>query len=475
MRPHLLLEFPQAISLVMLCAATLVGGVSCEAEQGDDDDDTTDLPAGDLTLDLTLSEVVPTVALVSWQADVADLEEAYVEFGPTSEYGAYAPMEFDGEGTFSGHVLGMKAGTEYRLRATLVADGQTLTSGEYTLTTGLVPTEFPDLTVGIHEVGETAGGYVVMSLLSQTPIMAILDRDGDFVWWYKPEGETYLAIRATLSRDGKSILFMGTYAEQGGGGNGDEDEDERYLVRVSIDGTQVDIYQVDGAHHDFVELSDGGLAFIGSESREVPQGNISGATIVELSPDGTEEVVWTVWDVLEFDPDYMDGGWTHANALDYDAGQEAFYLSIRNYDSILKIDRASGDVLWTIGGPFSDFEDDSGNSGFWDGQHQFDVLEDSIVVFDNQPAVPFTSRVVEMAFDEADGSTEFVWSYQPDPPFYCFGLGDANRLPNGHTLVTWSVAAQMEEVTPDGELVWQLNSALGAGFGYTTWLDTLYP
>jgi len=46
---------------------------------------------------------------------------------------------------------------------------------------------------------------------------------------------------------------------------------------------------------------------------------------------------------------------------------------------------------------------------------------------------------------------------------------------NGNLLVTWATAGQMEEITPEGELVWQPKAALGGGFGYTTHMDSLYP
>ena len=466
--------------LVLLCGACLWVGPACDEEGDDDDDDAGDDDAaeGDLTIEVSLSEHIPTVALVTWEADVSEVDEAYVEFGTTSDYGMIAPMEWDGETGFSGYVLGMKAATDYVLRATLAADGQTWTSGEHTLTTGLLPTALPDLYLQVGDAQSTAGGYLALSLTSQTPTMSILDRDGDFVWWYQPDGETYLVVRSTLSRAGDAVLYMGTYS--GAADDDDDDDDDalgdegRYLVRVSIDGSQVDTYQLPGAHHDFVELPDGTLGVIGSDRRDVEGHSVNGACIVEVSPEGTEEIVWTAWDVLEYNPDEVDHGWTHANALDYDEVEDAYYISIRNYNAIFKIDRASGDVLWMIGGPLSDFSDGEGATEFWEGQHQFDVLDGSILVFDNQPVDAFTSRVVEYAFDPDDGSAELIWIYQPDPAFYCYGLGDADRLPNGNTLITWSTSAQLDEVDADGNLLWQLNSGMGAGFGYTTWLDSLY-
>jgi hypothetical protein len=47
-------------------------------------------------------------------------------------------------------------------------------------------------------------------------------------------------------------------------------------------------------------------------------------------------------------------------------------------------------------------------------------------------------------------------------------------LPSGNTLVVFSVKGQVDEVTPDGELIWQLTLGMGGALGYMTWLDSLY-
>ena len=62
-----------------------------------------------------------------------------------------------------------------------------------------------------------------------------------------------------------------------------------------------------------------------------------------------------------------------------------------------------------------------------------------------------------------------IWTHVDDPPLFSIGFGDVTRLPSDHTLVTWSSAGQIDEVTEDGVLVWRMNAAMGAGFGYTAW------
>ena len=44
---------------------------------------------------------------------------------------------------------------------------------------------------------------------------------------------------------------------------------------------------------------------------------------------------------------------------------------------------------------------------------------------------------------------------------------------DGHTLVTFSTAGLVHEVTPDGEVVWELAMGLGGALGYMTWVESL--
>ncbi|MCP4809100.1 MAG: hypothetical protein GY913_13215 [Proteobacteria bacterium] len=70
-------------------------------------------------------------------------------------------------------------------------------------------------------------------------------------------------------------------------------------------------------------------------------------------------------------------------------------------------------------------------------------------------------------------TAEQVWDYWGDEDLYSFGLGSVQRVDGDHTMVTWSTAGRVEEVDADGELVWRLETDLGTGVGYTTWLPNL--
>jgi hypothetical protein len=248
----------------------------------------------------------------------------------------------------------------------------------------------------------------------------------------------------------------------------------RQIVRVSFDGSVVESTPVQGAHHDFVLLPEGGVASLMYDAREVEGVVVSADQLVEVADDGSTRQVWTVWDHVEFDPDVeYEGGerWGHCNAVDHDPVEDVYHVSCRNFSAIFKIHRDSGEVLWQLGSD-GDFEL-TGDGSWFENEHQFEIRDDRALVFDNAIPTEATSAAREYSLDEASGTATEIWSYAPDPGLGVFAFGDVSRLPGGNTLVTWGSSGRIDEVTTDGEIVRRLDVGLGAGVGYTTWVEAL--
>jgi len=330
------------------------------------------------------------------------------------------------------------------------------------------PTWFPGVTV--ERTSEDAHqGFLVTSLVAVRSAPVILDADGEYAWWYAPPEIDYRITRATLSRDGSAVLYLGYVPPSEG-----LSFETRDLVRVPLDGSAPEVIELTGPHHDFVELPDGTIATIAYDTREVDGEEVVGDRVLELRPDGSEVEIWSAWDDFEFaGQGETTLGWTHANALDYDEADDAYYVSLCNLSSIVKVDRASGQMLWRLGGSAGDFELQPDPGPLFDSQHQFQRLDGGIVVFDNQLEDFDGSRVVQYDLDANAGTAEQRWLYRADPPLVCIALGDVHRFDDGDTLVTWSSAGQVDRVSADGEVVWQLNTGFGGALGYTTWLESL--
>jgi len=466
-----------ALLAALLTAA--IGGCDGEQEPPADDDDTSgdddDATPGDddddgveWDVSAEVSETIPTVVQVTWTVSLDDMEDPCVEVG-IGALDRRVVARPDGEG-FRATILGLKPSTEYDLRPSVAVGEDTYLGPDLTVTTGPEPPWLPEVTLSGSDPGAAFEGFLVGALTAPAPTAVILDRDGDWVWWWAGEDEVgRVAANALLSGDGESMLFLAFTP--------DPLDDEVGPVRIRLDGSGEAELGVGGeCHHDLAELPDGTVAVLQHDVRLVDDEEVQGHKLVEVGPDGVQTEVWNMWDEAEYrpeDPSTMAGTWGHANSLVHDEASDTYYVSLRNFGSIEQIDRTTGEILATIGGDRSDFALAEGSTALYSGQHGFQVLDDGVLVFENWADAAMNSAAVEYALDWENGLAELRWSHVTDPPLICPTYGDVVLLPGGDRLVVWSTSGQIDEVTPDGEVVWQVNLELGSAFGYLGWVDEL--
>jgi hypothetical protein len=152
-----------------------------------------------------------------------------------------------------------------------------------------------------------------------------------------------------------------------------------------------------------------------------------------------EEIVW------EFDfgrqyPNRSAGkaeGFTHLNDVDPINNGSAFLASPRNMDRVVLIDRSTKRVEWTLGS-----EDDY---SIMNEQHNPTLLSrnpPTVLVADSE-----NNRIVE--YQKTGTGWEETWRYTTVAGW----PRDADRLPNGNTLIVDTWAKQVIEVTPDKRVV----------------------
>jgi len=178
-----------------------------------------------------------------------------------------------------------------------------------------------------------------------------------------------------------------------------------------------------------------------------------------------EEVVWEYYfaNHSEHYPESgggeFGGDWTHNNDVEQIA-DGTIMVSVRNFDTVVAIDRASKDVEWTLG------EDDDTTT--LHEQHNPDYIESengtpTVLVADS-----LNDRVVEYEFEGGEASNASRASSNSsdgkwNQTWVARGGGldeprDADRLPNGNTLIADRRAHRIVEVTPEGEVVWEMYS-----------------
>lgn len=158
---------------------------------------------------------------------------------------------------------------------------------------------------------------------------------------------------------------------------------------------------------------------------------------------GKDKIVWQ-WKFRNHYPNSTDGGfsrdWTHVNDVDkIDDG--TFLVSPRNFDQVIVINRSTKNITMRLGS--------DGNHSILFEQHNPDYLvgqngTPAILVADSE-----NDRIVEYQLTESGWERTWLLTGNLSWP------RDADRLPNGNTLITDTLHQRIIEVTPTGEVVWE--------------------
>jgi len=218
-------------------------------------------------------------------------------------------------------------------------------------------------------------------------------------------------------------------------------------------------------HHEIRPYRDSHLLYLGLTQSCASL--VQSDEVIEIDP-ATDEVLWR-WSLCEhYTPDPLFDDWSHTNSAVPYADENALLLSSRNQNSLFKLDLDTEEIVWVLGwrgrpsdGFRGDFEIAEADRFYQ--QHAPEIESNgNIVLFDNgmNPTRPY-SRAIELAIDEDAMTAEVVWEYRHDPDIFADTWGDADRLPNGNTLIAFGVRsrtnlAHLVEASPASETVWDV-------------------
>ena len=133
-------------------------------------------------------------------------------------------------------------------------------------------------------------------------------------------------------------------------------------------------------------------------------------------------------------------------------------ISARNTWGIYMLERASGDVLWSLGGKHSTFSLGPGVRFAW--QHDAELLPGPVVsVFDDEdsPREATQSRALYVALDFKQRRATLVRQLiHPGTPILSPSQGNAQPLPGGDELVGWGQAGFVSEFAETGALLFDM-------------------
>jgi len=214
--------------------------------------------------------------------------------------------------------------------------------------------------------------------------------------------------------------------------------------------------------HDVASLNDEEIAVANMRNYDEEAGVSDDRVVVYNRTRG--EVTWE-WYFRNHYPDGTDGGysedWSHVNDVD-PIGEGYLLLSPRNFDQVVVVNRTTKEIVMRLG-------EDGDHATLYE-QHNPDYLESddgtpTMLVADSE-----NDRIVEYERDCGDADPRLGAGTSPEDCEWelVWELGgpegfnwprDADRLPNGNTLVTDSLNHRVLEVAPNGSVVWSVEVA----------------
>ena len=270
-------------------------------------------------------------------------------------------------------------------------------------------------------------------------------------------------------------------------------------------------------NHDWELLANGNRLILATAPRVVPglgEHVVGDQGLYEVTPDGEIVWSWLAGDHLD-EFGFSEPGWAalretvardpedpwgylemnSAKSLGanrwYD-GQpdEVFHpdnilVSFRKANIIALIDKQSGAIVWRTG-PYYDALAGAQHQRIsvhkvpraldqTSGQHNPHMIAPglpgagNLLVFDNQggagyPPAPIGIYAGSRILEVDPVTREIVWQYTAEdsglPPWTFFSsfVSNAQRLPNGNTLITEGMQGRLFQVTPSGDVVWEYHS-----------------
>ncbi|MFC3038687.1 aryl-sulfate sulfotransferase [Virgibacillus xinjiangensis] len=388
-------------------------------------------------------------------------------------------------------VYGLYAGTDNKVTITITDKKGNKESNELTITTDPLPESIQEVEV------KTANPEKMKDGLTFTSNMFAFDVNGDVRWYINSADyqEAPIEEQSSMTR-----LENGNFLVQT-----DQLQAPVYyktgLLEMDLMGKVYKIYNVNGQHHDAVELPNGNILTLAEKEHaktvedyaieihrnsgkivneyelgEIVQmeGGISNEQYIhetiegfrELMPDASEEEIKQ--QAIAFNKkDYL-----HVNSIFYVEEDNSIIFSSRHQDAVVKFDKATGEVIWVLSDPDrgewpEELQDKLltpvGEDFQWQyGQHAVSQLDNgNILLYDNgngrtEDVNDNYSRAVEYKIDKENRTVEQVWSYGEErgsedfTPF----ISDADHLGGNSYLMTFGGHITND----DGEVIGNLFS-----------------
>lgn len=423
----------------------------------------------------TVNETTATVVELSWTTGTPGV--SWVEFGTTEDYGMETPPSSEPATDHHVPLFGLPPLSTVYYRAVTEIDGEQVAVSGETANLGL-PSAMPDVTVNVHDPGMVSSEPYMMGLLVGTSSgIFVVDREGNMVWYR--ELESSVGVGAPVFGDVQFALDYNDLVYNRFTADIDDPSDYNAIIRVALTGELIDERPAPLHHHAFTQMGDGRYGYVAADVREyeLPDStepeDVVGDAIVVLDEDGSTLEVFNTWDDWDGEvsvsqlavPFYGNiPDWTHGNGLFYYPEDDTFLLSAGYAMAVLEIDGTTGQVVRDFGLD-ADVEVAPGSPQF-NFQHDAHWTDTDQMLMTSRwvpdQGHPQDTVIIAVEYAIEDGQLEEIWSYGKDAGIDSIAEGQARHMANGNTMVNWGFSGICREVTPEGEVAWELEAGFGA-------------
>ncbi|MFT5686174.1 MAG: hypothetical protein ACI8RZ_007130 [Myxococcota bacterium] len=406
---------------------------------------------------------VETVLVVTWPQE-SDAELSWIEYSFEDTVMSTPPVARS-TGEQSAVLLGIPATTEVTLTIYSQTGADTTALEPAIGETGDLPSDLPEPTLVTYDPDlASPEGWALISVDNSEPeqwysapfFVLILDRQSRVVWYHEVP-ERRVSMFPQVSLDGTHLVF---------------DEGTAYFAtandpqirRVSLDFSYNELIDVDGLTYGFTEVEGGGFI------RD--QGGGGSYSLIEQDADGSQRTIWDCnpWLVANY-----GNGQCYTNAVNYSPVTNTILWSLPYHDTVLEIDRDSGDVL-RVFGEIAPTHDTVPIESLFDFQHYPNYTPDGTFMASMHiEGTGDQQRAREYEVNDVTGELTEIWAYGEDiDDEYAYYSGEAYRLANGNTLMNYGTGGAAREVTYDKAVVWDIAFPDRMLTGHLSLIDDLY-
>jgi hypothetical protein len=311
------------------------------------------------------------------------------------------------------------------------------------------------------------------------PALMIVDRSGGLTWYQQmPDGTAANDLKVQRYQ-GRFVLtyWRGTQNTSHGYGGGDDIIVDRHYQQLAV------VHAGNGYHadlHDFV-LTSAGSAWLTAytpvrwDLRPVNgrgDGIVLDGVVQEVDlRTGLVKFEWHSLDHIPLaastvkpPPDNTTAwDYAHLNSVDPSEPSEVL-VSARHTSAVYAVDGDTGDVRWTLGGDYSDFNVPAAARFGYQHDARRAGGKDLISIFDDGGGPPRTepqSRALVVHLDRRHKAVAVVAADTHAPPVVANSQGNVERLSDGSLFVGWGSEPAITEFDGEGTVDWDARLPAG--------------